>query len=211
MKKEFPGQPEHIRDTWPGELREFSWQDFVTAIPTPIFLVTSYKSNGRENATLASWSTFVGNGGEFLCILGAVKKSGHLYASLMDKRCCVLNFPSAALYGACYKTIQNNGFDCDELTESGLAVEPAVSVNAPRARDCFLNIECEFLWAHDQFEGGAMAVVALRAKHIAMDSDRYDDARLGRYGKTGYIYNIHSPRNPDTGEESATGLGYVTR
>jgi hypothetical protein len=72
MKKEFEICPEAITEQWPGELSSFSWQDFVTAIPTPLFVVTGYKSNGKENACLQSWSTFDGDAGEFICIIGSV-------------------------------------------------------------------------------------------------------------------------------------------
>jgi len=37
MKKEFTVKPEKITELWPGELITFSWQDFLTAIPSPIF------------------------------------------------------------------------------------------------------------------------------------------------------------------------------
>jgi hypothetical protein len=35
-----------------------------------------------------------------------------------------------------------------------------------------------------------------------MDSDRYDQSKLGRYGKTGYLYQIDNPTNPETGERT---------
>jgi len=200
MKKEFTVKPEKITELWPGELITFSWQDFLTAIPSPIFLVTTYKSNGKENACLQSWSTFVGGDGEFICIIGSVSKGGHLYQSLKETKCCVLNFPSYDIYDKCALTVKNNGFDDDEITLSGLTAEKARTINAPRIAECFLNIECEYLWEHEHFEGSSSVTVALRATHICMDSDYYDESKLGRYGKTGYMYNIHSPRNPETGE-----------
>lgn len=200
MKKEFPVKPDAIREIWPGELTAFSWKDFVTAIPSPLFVITSYKSNGKENACLQSWSTFVGDQGEFLCIIGSVSKGGHLYQTLHESKCCVVNFPSKDVYEKCTRTIEHNGFDDDEITLSGLTVEEAMTIKAPRIRECFLNIECEYLWEHEHFIGSRDVTVALRATHLCMDSDRYDENKEGRYGKTGYLYNIHSPRNPETGE-----------
>ena len=47
MKKEISTKPEAITEQWPGELTSFSWQDFVTAIPSPLFLISTYKSNGN--------------------------------------------------------------------------------------------------------------------------------------------------------------------
>lgn len=200
MKREFSTKPETFVEQWEGEFSGFSWQDFLTAIPAPIFVITSYKANGKENACLQSWSTFVGDKGEFICIIGAVSKRGHLYQTLQEKKCCVLNFPSRDIYEKCNATVYNNNYEDDEITKSGLTVEDAVTVDAPRIKDCFLNIECEYLWEHEHFEGSSDVTVALRATHISMDTSYCDESKKGRYGKTGYMYNIHSPRNPETGE-----------
>ena len=107
------------------------------------------------------------------------------------------------------KTIDNNDFDKDEITVSGLTAEKAVKVNAPRVKECFLNVECELLWEHELVPGGQTVTIALKAVQIAMDSDHYDEGRLGRYGKTGYIYNVHSRQNPDTGEVYPECLGVL--
>jgi len=37
--------------------------------------------------------------------------------------------------------LENNQFETDEITASGLTVEKAIKVNAPRIKECFLNIE----------------------------------------------------------------------
>lgn len=211
MKKEFNSTPTTFKEEWPGELSAFAWQDFLTAIPSPIFLVTTYKENGKENACMQSWSTFVGDAGEFICIIGSVSKRGHLYKSLLDTRECVLNFPSSEIYDKCGLTIKNNAYEDDEITKSGLTAERARTVNAPRIKECFLNIECELLWEKEHFEGSRDVTVALKTKHVAMDDDYFDENKRGRYGKTGYIYNIHSPRNPETGEVYETCFGALEK
>ena len=187
----------------------FSWHYYLAAVPSPVFLVTSYKSNKTENAALQSWSTFTATGGEYICLLGSVSKSQHLYQTLKETKCCVLNFPSKDIYDKCLKTIDNNDFDKDEITASGLTAEKAVKVNAPRVKECFLNVECELLWEHELVPGGQTVTIALKAVQIAMDSDRYDESKLGRYGKTGYIYNVDSRQNPDTGEVYPECLGVL--
>lgn len=128
-----------------------------------------------------------------------------MHQSIIETGCCVLNFPSRDIIHNCMNTIKNNEFDTDEITALGLTSEKAISVNAPRIVECFLNIECEFLWEKDHFENSSNTVIALKATHLCMDSKRYDENKLGRYGETGYMYNIHSPRNPDTGEEQQSG------
>lgn len=187
-----------------------SWYDLVTAMPSLVFIVTGWKSNGKENACLQSWSSFAGSGADnFICIMGKVHKGGHMYQSLKETGVCVLNFPSIDIYGRCIKTIGNNQFETDEITASGLTAEKASKVNAPRIKECFLNIECEFLWEHELFEGSQEAAVALKAVHICMDSEHYDQSKLGRYGKDGYLYQIDQPTNPETGEAVPINCGIL--
>ena len=109
MKKEFSTCPNTINE---NELYGFAWEDFVTAIPSPLIVVTSYKDNGKTNATMQSWSTFVSEDG-FYCIFGSVNKHKHMYKTIQQKKHLVINFPSADIYKKCYQTIENNGYDDD--------------------------------------------------------------------------------------------------
>ena len=82
--------PESLRGTY-GEYSKnfgFNWKEFVMGIPTPMFLVTTYKSNGQPNATMQSWAGFASanHGGGYYAILSSVNKRGHLYQSLNDKK-----------------------------------------------------------------------------------------------------------------------------
>jgi len=210
MKKDFSARPEAITEKRCKDYGGFSWHEFMTAIPEPIFVVTGWKANGKENACVQSWSTFVSGGvDDFICIMGCVGKSGHMYQSLKDTGVCVLNFASSDVFEHCVKTIGNNGYDTDEITAAGLTVEKAVKVNAPRIKECFLNIECEFLWDHELVAGSDTVTVALKAVSVSMDNDRYDQSKLGRYGKNGYLFHIHCPINPETGEDAQGGIGTV--
>jgi flavin reductase (DIM6/NTAB) family NADH-FMN oxidoreductase RutF len=209
MKKEFFEKPESITEKWPGELGMFAWEDFLTAIPSPIFIATSYKGNGRENACLQSWATFVGDRESFFCILAAVNVNGHFYKTLAESGVCVLNFISAEYYDKCMATIANNCYEDNEISKSGFTVEMAKTINAPRIDESFLSIECELAWEKELQEGSTSMTVALKAKHIAMDETHYKESQKGRYGKSGYIYNIHSPRNPETGNSLDDSLGIL--
>jgi flavin reductase (DIM6/NTAB) family NADH-FMN oxidoreductase RutF len=212
MKKEISisERPEKFTEQYLEAFGNMSWYDFVTAIPALVFVVTGWKSNGKENACLQSWSTFVGGGAnDFICIMGKVEKNGHMYQSLKETGVCVLNFPSNDIYDRCIKTIGNNQYEADEITASSLTAENASKVNAPRIKECFLNIECEFLWEHELFAGSQEAAVALKAVNICMDSDYYDQSKLGRYGKRGFLFQIDQPTNPETGETTPFGPGIL--
>ena len=49
MKKEFKQYPQAIDES---KLYGFSWMEHVLAIPSPLVVVTSYKANGKPNATM---------------------------------------------------------------------------------------------------------------------------------------------------------------
>ncbi|MDR1465837.1 MAG: flavin reductase [Oscillospiraceae bacterium] len=212
MKKDFLSRPDAISEQRCINYGGFSWHEFMTAIPEPFFVVTGWKANGKQNACVQSWANFVSGGiDDFVCILGNVYKNGHMYRSLRKTGVCVLNFPSidADVYARCIKTIGNNAYETDEITAAGLTAEKASKVNAPRIKECFLNIECEFLWKRALCAGSKTLTVALKALNICMDSDRYDQSKLGRYGKGGYLFHIHCPVNPETGEDAPYGIGTI--
>jgi len=212
MKKELcvTERPERYTDEYLKACGNMSWYDFVVGMPSLVFLVTGWKANGKENACLQSWASFVGGGPDnYICILSKVNKSGHMYKSLKETKVCVLNFPSNDIYDRCIKTIGNNGFDTDEITVSGMTAEKSYKVNAPRIKECFLNIECEYLWEHELYEGSGEVTVALKAVHVCMDDEHYDQSKLGRYDKTGFLFQVDRPINPETGEVTGFGPGII--
>ncbi len=91
MKNKYYSTPEEMRglESW-----GFSWLEFVTSISAPMFLVTTYKDNGKTNACMQFWTSFTtgGNGKRFFAVLSSVNKNGHLYRTLKDKKSAVINF-----------------------------------------------------------------------------------------------------------------------
>ena len=56
MKHTYYETPENMKGL---EAWGFSWLEFVTSIPTPMFLVTTYKANGKTNACMQSWLSLI--------------------------------------------------------------------------------------------------------------------------------------------------------
>ena len=87
MKKEIAvtERPEIFTEQYLAAFGNMSWYDFVTAMPSLVFVVTGWKSNGKENACLHSWSSFAGSGADnFICILGKVNKK-RAYVSVSER------------------------------------------------------------------------------------------------------------------------------
>lgn len=206
-KKEFRTCPEGIDET---KLFGFSWMEHVAAIPSPLMLVTTYKASGKTNATMQSWSAFANHDG-FYAIFGSVYKAGHMYRTIQETKALVIKFPDASVLPKCMETIRHNQEDDDEIAATGLTAEPAATVNAPRVKECFLNLECEYVWEKEIVPGSGQVVMCVKVLNLCMDEARYNDAKMGRYGETGYLYNIHSPRNPESGEVSETCVGILKK
>lgn len=194
MKKEYSSKPPSMATM---ETYGFSWMEFVTAIPSPLFVVSSYKANGKPNACLQSWACFSGGPDGFFAVLSSVNKAGHMYQTVQEKREVVLNFPSVDIYPLCLRTISNNAFDDDEISSSGLTAEPSSTVDAPRIKECFLNLEARFRWEREITEGSSHVVMCFEVTSICIDEAHLDEAGIGRYGERGLIYNVHYPVNPE--------------
>lgn len=175
----------------------FHWLELVASIPSPLVLVTSYKESGVANAAMQSWCTFTSDNKGFYVIMSAVSLLGHMYKTLHKKGAAVLNFMSADIYDKCMSTIRNNGEQADELAASGLTAKRATVVDAPIVEECFMNLECRYLWEQLKPEG-VDAVVCLEVLAVHIDGDRLDENKSGRTGDRGILYNVHYPVNPES-------------
>ncbi len=184
--------------------------EHVLTIQSPLVTVTAYKSNGKPNATMQSWCTFVGEGGYYV-LFGSVNIHRHMYACLKEKKCCVINIPSMDVLPLCMKTIENNDFEQNEITDSDLTAVHGEKVDAPLIEECMVNLECELMWEHELSPDGSHAVMCLRMVNAIMDEQLFCEDISGRYGENGYLYNIHSPMNPLTGKAYSTSIGALQK
>lgn len=203
MKYKYKDIPEKLKEKFGDATGQygFSWKEFIMTVPSPLFLVTTYKSNGQPNACMQSWATFTsadrGNG--FYAILASVNKKGHLYQSIQETKQAVINFFSEKYYTSCMATIQNNEFDVDEITASGLTAKKAEWVNAPVVEECFMNLECEYVWEKEIVPGDDHVMICLEIIGAHIDEENLSD----KTGENGLLYNIHYPLNPEAAEKTA--------
>ena len=197
MKQHYKEMPSSLQGTYAEFSRNFGfdWKEFIMGIPTPMFLVTTYKSNGQPNATMQSWATFTSadHGNGYFAVLASVTKGGHLHQTLNEKKEAVINFMSSDKYEDCMKTIQNNQFEVDEISSSGLTVEKASWVDAPMVEECFMNLECKLIWEKEIVPGDDHAMLCLEVIGLHIDENHLPD----RTGESGILYNIHYQVNPE--------------
>lgn len=204
MKRTYSALPGSMKDM---ELYGFHWMEFVVQIPSPLCIITSYKSNGLSNACMQSWTTFTGGKNGFYAIVSSVSKYGHLYQTIHERKVAVINFMSADLYDRCMATIRHNRFDDDEIAAAGLTAVGAGQVDAPMIEECFINLECKLKWEKEIVEGDDSVLMCLEVVSVHMDERHLDETDLGRTGKTGILYNLHHPIDPE--RFSGTAHDYV--
>ena len=85
MKYSYKEMPDQMKGTFGDISRSFgfSWKEFVMTIPSPMFLVTTYKSNGKPNACMQSWATFTS---------ADHGKTAHDYAGVLQKKIDVMEY-----------------------------------------------------------------------------------------------------------------------
>lgn len=207
MKKEFFEVPEKLRE---HNFYGFDWLEGLTAVPSPLALVTSFKPNGKTNGCMQSWFTLTSSSG-FYCLFGNVHKGTHMYRTVNETGALAVNFMSDKEYLKCYSTISHNSWDSDELTAAGLTAKKGTKVNAPIVEECFLNLECEYVWEKEFFPGSDHVVMCTKVVNVHMDEKYFLSDGHGRYGETGYLYNIHSPADPEKGCCAETCLGVIQK
>jgi flavin reductase (DIM6/NTAB) family NADH-FMN oxidoreductase RutF len=182
--------------------------EFVAAIPQAISVITTYKENGLTNACPQAWTTYTGDEGGFYVIFSLMNTT-HTYQNILREKEFAVNFPSRDEFRRCLNTITDNTYETDEITTAGLTAEPAKEVKAPRIKECFLNLECKLGWHQPLHENSAWHVFAGEVVHVAVDSEHARANANGRYGDKGYIFNIHTPTDPATGEQEPSKVGKI--
>jgi len=192
-------QPDYIIEDWPGKNEVFSWLEYIVTVPNPIFLVTTYKENGKPNANLHSWGFPVGDRNHFSFLL-ALMEGTHTFANILRTGEFCVNYPSFKDYPAFFETIAKNGPENDEIQDAGFTLEPARLVGAPRIAECFFNLECRLEWNRPIREASRWQTLLGRVVHVAVDERVMVPEPEERARRMGLMYNMRSNVNALTGE-----------
>lgn len=202
-------KPEYIREDWEGKWKVFSWLEFVCAIPHVLFMVTTIKENGLANAAFQSWSSFTGEGDNYYIIMSGVMKDTHTYQNIKrDKEFCI-NFLSSDYLEECRKTIKDNNIASDEISAAGFTLEDSMAISAPRIKEGFLKLECEYQWEKELCESSHNITVCGKVKHLSIAEKFAKEMTKEKYGKDSFMFNLHNPMNPFTGKSFGSGVGHI--
>ncbi len=196
-------RPVQYKEPWPGMYDIFSHYEHVSGVPQPLFLITTLKENGKVNACFHSWSAFSGDPGGFFAVLTGLMQNTHTYKNILREKEFCINFISPNYYEACVSTIRSNSEDEDELAAAGLTPETSSVVKVPRIKEAFLSYECK-LCSHTDLSGkGIITMVVGQVVNAAIEGEHDKAGEI--CGDDSFMYYVHAPKNPVTGEGAEKG------
>ena len=128
--------------------------------------------------------------------------------SYWEKEFCV-NFINANYLDQCWKTIHEHDFEQDEITSAGFTREESRSIAAPRIAESFLKLECEYEWEKELCPDSHNITICGSVKHVSVKEKFANALTKDRYGKDTFMFNLHNPMNPFTGEYFGGGVGVI--
>lgn len=165
IKHEFSSEkPKNLQEEWPGQYEVFSWLEYVVNIPYPIFIITTYKANGKANANLWSWGFFIGEENGFYSLIALID-TNHTYENIKRTKEWCINFPSLDFKEECLKIIEHNQIDNYEIEQVGFTKESSVCVHAPRIKECPISLERKFEWEESLFKNSFQKIMCGKIVH----------------------------------------------
>jgi flavin reductase (DIM6/NTAB) family NADH-FMN oxidoreductase RutF len=109
----------------------------------------------------------------------------------------------------CYRTVERNTLERDEIGESGFTAERSQVIQSPRITECPVSLECRLEWHHPLAEESRRHILAGRIVHAAIDDAVLDADPARRLQAMSTMYNVRSTLNPLTGETQPGTLGIL--
>ncbi|MGB6371734.1 MAG: flavin reductase [Atribacterota bacterium] len=203
-------KPKNLQEKWPGQYEVFSWLEYVVNIPYPIFIITTYKANGKANANLWSWGFFAGEESGFYSLI-ALTDTTHTYENIKRTKEWCINIPSLDFKEECFKTIEHNQIDDDEIEQAGFTKESSICVYAPRIKECPICLECKFEWEKSLFKDSSQKIICGKIVQFGVDEKVVNLDQKARIEKLKIMYNFRSQLNPLTGELTPGGISIIDK
>ncbi len=204
MKREISMETaELLYENWPGQFDTFSHMEFACSIPQPLFLISTVKENGMPNLCFHSWSCFGGDMGGYFAVMQNVAHTSHTYHNIVREGEFCINFVSPDYYSNCIATITHNSNLADEFEAGHFTPEKSVRIRTPRVKQSFMTLECQLACNVDLSRKGICSMIIGRVLHASVE-EKYIEGIDKRYGREGFMFNIHEPADFATGQLSDT-------
>jgi flavin reductase (DIM6/NTAB) family NADH-FMN oxidoreductase RutF len=165
------------------------------AIPTPVWVVGSYDSQGKPNMMTIAWGGICCS--QPPCVAISLRKATYTYGCIKERKAYTINIPSAAMAKEVDYVGTTSGKNVDKFALTKLTPVRSGLVDAPFIEEFPLVIECRVLHTleiglHTQFIGEIMDIKA-------------EESVLGEHGMAD-ILKV-KPLVFDTGQGAYHGIG----
>ena len=149
------------------------------ALPTPVWIVATYDSNGKENGMTVAWGGICCSKPPCVCV--SLREATYTYGAILERKAFTVNVPSAEQVRIADYFGIASGRDVDKFAIAGLTATKAEHVGAPLVEEFPLNLECKLIHTltiglHTLFVGEILDVKADEA--ILTDDSRLSIKRL---------------------------------
>lgn len=146
------------------------------AVPTPVWLVGTYDSEGKPNLAAVAWGGICCSDPPSVAI--SLRKSRHSYDAILERKSFTINVPSEAFVCAADYAGMASGRDADKFAVAGLTPVRSDLVDAPYVSEFPLVLECRLLRTvevgiHTQFIG---EIIDTKAEEDVLDASGVLDA-----------------------------------
>jgi flavin reductase (DIM6/NTAB) family NADH-FMN oxidoreductase RutF len=165
------------------------------AIPTPVWVVGSYDSQGKPNMMTIAWGGICCS--QPPCVTISLRKATYTHGSIEERKAYTINIPSASMVKEVDYVGITSGRNVDKFAVTKLTPVRSDLVDAPYIKEFPLVIECKVIHTleiglHTQFIGEIMDI---KAEESVLDENGIAD-----------ILNV-KPLVFDTGQGAYYGIG----
>lgn len=200
--------PQYFKSAYPEEFDLFSHLETTSAIPSVLFAITTWKTNGEPNVCFHAWSCFHGDKTAFFAVMGGLYQKTHTYANIMRDKCFCINFLPIRYYDQLIATINQNEDEADEFQVGNFTLEHAETIHAPIIKEAFLNMECTLKEVMDLSGAQITAMVVGQVQHIFVE-EAYARGYDKRYGQDGFMMLVPAMQDLISGEAGQSAIATV--
>ncbi|MCX8158181.1 MAG: flavin reductase family protein [Candidatus Diapherotrites archaeon] len=153
--------------------KEFQLGQLINLFPSPVVLVGSRDSSGKNNVMTAAWFGVLCSVPPYLGV--SIRPSRLTNRAIKESKCFSINIPEEKILEKVDLAGIISGCSCDKFKDIGLTLEEAKKINAPLVKECPISYECELkeiisLGTHDLFIG--------EVKLALVDENLLEDSKL---------------------------------
>ncbi len=140
------------------------------AIPTPVWLVGTYDSQGKANIMTAAWAGICNS--DPPCVQVSLREARHTYKAVMERKAFTISVPGEELWRETDYAGMVSGKHADKFGDTVFTPVKSGLVDAPFVKECGMVIECRL---KETVNLGSHVMVVGEILDVKVDEDALTD------------------------------------